>query len=119
LEQVRPMGDALQIGARLFSPDEQACLRHSSADRQAEVFFQYWTRKEAYVKATGEGLSELLPWREVSLRSGEPVRELTREGKPKCSLSWYLHELIPAPGFIGALAVKIPNVRVQQWRLER
>src|SRR5439155_16082372 len=46
------------IAAEFFSPREQEALRELPADQQRDAFFQFWTRKEAFVKAQGKGLGQ-------------------------------------------------------------
>ena len=58
VESVRP--DRLAVAARFFAPEEQEMLRWSAKEAQDTVFARIWTRKEAYLKYTGEGLSHPL-----------------------------------------------------------
>jgi len=88
VEQVRPVREADDIAARWFSPEERAILRAAGADGGA-AFARLWTRREAWLKALGVGLDEAL--------AGRPV-DLAR---------FALHDLVPAPGRVGALAVEL------------
>lgn len=83
LEQIRPLPDANEIAARFFPGGEIAALRAIPQDRRLEAFFECWTRKEAYLKSTGEGLLRPLDQFEVSLGPQEPVRLLWVEGDPQ------------------------------------
>ena len=95
-----------QIAARFFSRHEIATLRALPADLQEAAFFRCWTRKEAYIKATGAGLSLPLDQFEVSLTPGEPAALLSTQRDPNEAQRWSLQELTPAPGYAAALAVE-------------
>lgn len=104
VELLRPMPDALPIAERFFSAVEAADLASlPEADRDLG-FFYGWTRKEAYIKGIGEGLSHPLHTFRVPIRAEEQpaIRDLVPGGR--CS-TWSLHHLQPAPGYVGALAV--------------
>lgn len=73
VELIRPIADAPHIVARFFSPTEIATW-HSLPDTQkTAAFYTCWTRKEAYIKARGEGLSHPLDQFDVTLRPDEPA----------------------------------------------
>ncbi|HEV2393476.1 MAG TPA: 4'-phosphopantetheinyl transferase superfamily protein [Verrucomicrobiae bacterium] len=74
VERIRPMPDAAELVARFFSPRESAIFRGLPSEEQSSAFFSLWTRKEALLKATGEGIGHLLNQVEVSFLPGEPVR---------------------------------------------
>src|SRR5438093_8199134 len=67
VERVRFIPEADQIAAKFFSPREGAMLHAIPAEQKMEAFFHCWTRKEAYLKATGEGIADALTLVEVSL----------------------------------------------------
>ena len=106
VECVRPMPDAEEIAERFFSSRENAVFRTVPASKKLEAFFNCWTRKEAFLKAVGDGLSRSLDSFEVSLAPGEPARLLSIEGDLKEASRWHLRELVPAPGYVSALAVE-------------
>lgn len=68
VERMRPLDDLLQLAQSSFSPCEYLALRAAPPAEQAELFYFYWTLKEAYVKARGMGLS--LPLSEFAIRRG-------------------------------------------------
>jgi 4'-phosphopantetheinyl transferase len=104
-----------RIPERFFSPREVGALRRLSADVQLEAFFNCWTRKEAYIKAIGDGLSMPLDQFDVSLAPGEPAALLSTKGDPREASRWSLRSLIPAPGYVGALAVEGHDWRLRGW----
>ena len=69
-------------------------------------FFRCWTRKEAYIKAVGKGLSFPLDQVQVTLLMGTAPRFLQLGTQPEEAAAWSLHHLEPAPGYVGALAYR-------------
>ena len=113
LERVRAMDEAEQIASRFFSLREERRLLTLPAKQRLEAFFNCWTRKEAYLKAIGLGLDDCLDQIEVSPAPGEAVELLpVHNGSPQ----WFLHPLIPAAEFVGALAVQQKDSRVNCWK---
>ncbi len=105
LEHLRPMPDAEQLAKRFFSPREYAAISSLPPEQKQEAFFKGWTCKEAYLKAIGYGLAGLEQV-EVSLTPGEPAALLSIQGDSKAASRWSLQQLIPAPGYMAALAVE-------------
>ena len=116
VEQVRFVAEADQIAAKFFSPREGAMLNAMPAEQKMEAFFHCWTRKEAYLKATGEGIADALPRIEVSLSPGQPARLLKVNDDALAASLWTLSALAPAPGFVGALAIKSVRLKLACWR---
>ena len=106
VEILRPMPDAQQIAEHFFSVEERDVLRTVPAERKADAFFNCWTRKEAYIKAIGEGLSEPLDRFSVTLLPGEPARFVHLGGDRSRAAAWALHHLVPEVGSVGALALE-------------
>ncbi len=115
LERERPLPEAEEMAGRFFSPRESAELRRLPGADRPRAFFRCWTRKEAFIKATGEGLSRPLDAFDVTLAPGEPARLLRVEGEPGDPGRWWLRDLELAAGFAGALAVEGPPLRVACW----
>lgn len=116
VEQIRSDLADEQIAERFFSMQEVARLRALPPALQAEAFFNCWTRKEAYMKAQGVGLSLPLDQFDVSLVPGEPAAVLSTRGDPHEASRWSLRELMPGPGYIAALAVKGHDWRLTCWQ---
>lgn len=106
IERLRPMPIAEQIVASFFSHREQAAYSALPAGQKLLGFFNGWTRKEAFVKATGEGLYLPLDAFDVSLEPGVPAC-LQRVGR-LCgeACGWVLHGFRPRCGYVGALVVR-------------
>jgi len=73
VESIRPDFATLEIANRFFAPDEAATLAQFGESERAGAFFNCWTRKEAYIKARGIGLSLGLSTFAVTLKPGEPA----------------------------------------------
>jgi len=82
---------------------------------QPQAFFNCWTRKEAYIKARGEGLSLPLDQFDVSLAPGETAALLSTNGDPQEASRWSLRELAPGSSYVAALAVKGHGWRLKCW----
>jgi 4'-phosphopantetheinyl transferase len=100
VEQIRPMDDLHSIANRFFCADEVADLLSLPPEVQELGFFHCWTRKEAYIKAIGDGLSLPLDSFRVTFLPGE-TPTLTGVAPP-----WNLHHLDIAEGYVAALAYR-------------
>jgi 4'-phosphopantetheinyl transferase len=118
VERIRPQVAEEQIAERFFSPREAATLRALPANVQAEAFFNCWTRKEAYIKARGEGLGIPLDSFDVSLAPGEPAAILAVRNEPQEMLRWSIESLAPAPGYVSAVVAEGHHWRLRLWRWE-
>ncbi len=105
LEYMRPMSDIEQLAKRFFSQGEYTAIASLPDNEKQRAFFQAWTCKEAYLKATGDGLAGGLAEVEVSLIPGESARLLSIAGNSQAALSWSFHQIIAAPDYMAALAV--------------
>jgi 4'-phosphopantetheinyl transferase len=108
VEKIEPLPDMDQIAARFFAKGEQIDLFSLSGPKKITAYYQCWTRKEAVIKASGEGLSMPLDSFRVSLLPEEPVRVIkSSDDKP-----WTLFDLTPAGGYAAAAAAPVSNLRV-------
>ena len=104
-----------RVAEHFFAPREVAALRAVPGHRRKEAFFNCWTRKEAYVKARGEGLLVPLDRFEVSLAPGEPAT-LRTPGDPSEAARWSLLSLSPHPDYAAALVVEGHTWRLRCWQ---
>ena len=116
VEGIRTLAHFAQIAARMFSVYENAVLRSLPPSIQLEAFFNCWTRKEAYIKARGTGLSLPLDQFDVSFAPGEPARLIAIRNEPHEMTRWTLHALLPGHGYVGALVVEGEGLQVMCWQ---
>ena len=116
VERVRADVNVDLIAERFFSQREIAALRLLPQEKKLTAFFTCWVRKEAYLKASGDGLSRRLDSFSVSLSPGEPAALLDVPGHPEEVLAWSLRELDLAPSYEAALAVRAGECRVRYWQ---
>lgn len=106
VEAVRRMDDADSVAACVFSQRENEMFQALDRPDRPLGFFNCWTRKEAFVKATGDGLSHPLRGFDVSLAPGEPARILRVDETPGDDCGWRLESFSPAPGFVAAVVTE-------------
>jgi 4'-phosphopantetheinyl transferase len=116
LEKIRPDFATSEIAERFFSSEEVQMLRTLPDYLQEEAFFNCWTRKEAYVKARGQGLSVPLDQFEVSLTPGQPASLLKTHWDTEEASLWSLRELHPGPGYVAAVAAQGTDWQVKYWQ---
>jgi 4'-phosphopantetheinyl transferase len=109
VEKHRPMPDLGSIAANYFSKAECHALLSVPEGLREPAFFNCWTRKEAYVKAVGGGLSMPLDRFQVSLTPGEPAAFLNIGNDPEETQKWFLSAFSPAPGYSAAVALRQPK----------
>ena len=106
VERVRPVPDARDLAARYFAPSEAAVLDRLPAPVRERAFFQCWTRKEAYVKAHGLGMTLPLDQFAVTLGIGESARLINTDHDPAQLGRWTLRDVSPRGDYVAALAVE-------------
>src|SRR5580658_10131471 len=113
VEQLRENFDHAAIARRFFSEQEQSQLAELPPPERYLGFFRCWTRKEAYIKAQGTGLSMPLDQFDVSLKPGERSALLSTRPDPAEAALWSLQEVQADDGYVAALCV-----RGHGWRLK-
>jgi 4'-phosphopantetheinyl transferase len=115
VEQVRRESDLEAIARRFFSVNEQMQLTALAPEERIEAFFRCWTRKEAYIKAIGDGLALPLSQFDVSLAASKGSALLaTRPDASEVRL-WHLREVPGGPDFIAALCVRGEDWKLNDW----
>ena len=116
VEHIRTNFEHEEIAQRFFSPREVAILNTVSPHLKPLAFFNCWTRKEAYIKAQGQGLSLPLDRFDVSFAPGEPAQLLLSLDNPQEIGEWSLLALTPGHDYAGALAVRHRGFTTQSWQ---
>ncbi len=116
IEYIRPVDDLELIAERNFSAYETVELKKISPDQVLDGFFNCWTRKAAYIKAMGNGITFPLQDFDMSLGPGE-LAKLLSHGSMQEAARWSMVELHPADGYVAALAVEVsaPLVTNREW----
>ncbi len=111
VEQWDDTVEHLAIAERFFSPIERTVLRSLALERGAHVaggFFAAWSRKEAYLKATGVGIARGLHHFDVSLHPDAPAELLADRLDVDAVTHWSMHALDVGARYSGALVVRAP-----------
>jgi 4'-phosphopantetheinyl transferase len=116
LEFIRPDFATEPIAEKFFASSEVAKLRSFAPDLVPRAFFECWTRKEAYIKARGDGLSRRLNSFSVAFGRGERPAIRHADDDPHASTRWSVHELPTPEGYAAALVVEGQDARVHCWR---
>lgn len=116
LEFIRCNLETEQIAERFFSQNEIATLRALPPGLRKYAFFLCWTRKEAYIKARGEGLSIPLDQFDVSLIPGKPAALLNTRPDSEEAIRWSLRDLVPDSGYAAALAAEGRGWTLSCWQ---
>jgi 4'-phosphopantetheinyl transferase len=104
-----------KLSRNLFSRAQLEVYTKLPQGEKINAFFRCWTRKEAFIKAIGEGLGYPLDSFDVPM--GEHSKSLTIDGGTHAG-EWSIHHLSPAPGFVGAVAFKGKSDAVRNFRYE-
>ncbi len=108
IEIIRPIEE--EIAETFFSPRERADLASLPPAERERGFFQAWTRKEAFVKALGQGLAIPLDSFDVSVKPDEPPQLLRwQDGNPDAAHRWRLHHFEARSDCVGAVAIPSPH----------
>lgn len=112
IEEIRRNVDRSDaIAQRHFAPGEQQQLNAVPESERTDAFFQLWTRKEAFVKARGDGLFSGLDQFETVLNG---TRLVSVRGEP--ATNWWMSSLPTVPGYAGAVVVNAPGCTARFWR---
>ncbi|QDR79917.1 4'-phosphopantetheinyl transferase family protein [Sporomusa termitida] len=107
VEHIRCMPDFPEIVACFFHPQEKAAFQRHPYGARQQAFFDCWTCKEAFVKATGEGLNRSLDSFCITSNSENNNTRLNVTGEGISTASWNIAPFRPAPGYAGAVAFEV------------
>lgn len=110
--------ECLDLAQHFFSPNERDALHALAHDPESVVlgFFNAWSRKEAYLKATGVGVTEGLHHFDVTLAPGQPAHLLRDATAPDALARWTLTALDVPAGYAGALVAESPLGTIHRFR---
>lgn len=107
VERIKPLSNIDAVVSRFFSPAERDAFRSVTGDiDRLRAFYACWTRKEAYLKALGCGISEPTDTFDVTFGSDSEPEITAIDGNNDAARDWLLFDLKVTPGFVGALAIR-------------
>jgi 4'-phosphopantetheinyl transferase len=115
VEHIGRKSDLEAIARRFFSAHEQEQFFALPAEQRSQAFFRCWTRKEAYIKATGDGLSLPLSEFDVSIALGHQDALLATRPDGSETARWSMREVSAGAGYVGALCVRGRDWTLRDW----
>jgi len=115
LEYIRYDVDIESIISRFFSEREIHMIQRYIGEKQQEVFFQFWTRKEAFLKATGKGLSFPLENCDVSLAEESKFSQVIIPKELEGEFTLYVKDLEAVSGYKAAIVAGKPDYTLSYW----
>jgi 4'-phosphopantetheinyl transferase len=115
VERLRPELSLEDVARQLFSPAEWAALQRLDGECRRRALLDCWVRKEAYIKARGDGLYFGLDRFTVSLGPAGPAELLAVDEAGEVD-RWRLEALVPAAGYVAALAVEGRDWQLSCWK---
>lgn len=116
VEALREVSDLERLTQRFFSAKEHETIQALPTEQRPLAFFQYWTCKEAILKAIGAGLVEL---ESVELDLRLPMARVLRLAEEYALSHWQIHAFPPAANFAAAVAIAAPSqLAFWQWQPE-
>ena len=112
-----PTPDFTGICTHFFAPSEQAVLLRHEGEGIREAFYRCWTRKEAYLKASGEGLSRALDSFHVTLTAHEPAKLTYVKDEPEEVERWNMRHIKIGQEYTAALCVEGEEPKMVCWKL--
>ncbi len=106
IEWVKPRKDHMKIAGRYFSPGEIATLKRKKNEHSNQAFIQLWAGKEAFIKARGDGMSLPLNQFELEGLIDHPGKKGCKIELPGDKTPWFVYQIKPITGYLGAVAVE-------------
>jgi 4'-phosphopantetheinyl transferase len=107
VENIEQRKAPLAVAERYFSPSEREALKRTPVASQSERFFEYWTLKEAYVKAMGKGFF-ISPNEFSCVLHTNSASVSCETAQCEDPAAWRLWQICPAIGYLGAICVRSP-----------
>ena len=112
IEWIRKDFGGIKIAERFFSADEIRELKKLPEEKQVQGFFNCWSRKEAYIKAAGKGLSISLAKFSVNLSPEKEATLLSTSHEPQALHTYRLLAIQAAPSYASAAVVHIDREKI-------
>ena len=106
VEYIQTVPEADRIAEDFFSPHESAMIHACSEEHKMDLFFHMWTYKEAYLKASGEGLTRPLTEIKTLPVYGEPAHLFSTVGDRREAFQWRMQSFRPQPGYLAAVVAE-------------
>jgi len=117
VEQVKRLPNIDAVVDRFFSPAERRAFKTVSGDAdRLQAFYACWTRKEAYLKALGCGMSQPTDTFDVAFLADTEPKIVAIDGEQSAARHWLLFDLDVSPGYVGALAIRSEDDVKLVWR---
>ena len=113
VEYLRSNVECDKIAKRFFNEREYRIINSLSKEKQTQTFFQFWTIKEAYLKATGEGLGGGLETVEIDFNSDMEVEVKAVANDTAKPNNWFFESFIPEKDFVATVAVNTGGVNLE------
>ncbi len=115
IERIRDDVKIEEIAHKFFSQGEISLLGKINKNKRTELFFQYWTRKEAILKARGEGISFPMEQCDVSSISGSGLSSVTLKENNIENQYWYVQDIFPGNDYAAAIAIEGGDWDLSCW----
>jgi len=110
IEWIRPLADMDDLARRFFTQRESALVESLLGDEKQEVFYRLWTCKEAYLKASGEGLLIPLDQVEIWFEANGVARLLSNDGREMPD--WQLRMFSPRKDYQCAVCIEGGDMKI-------
>jgi 4'-phosphopantetheinyl transferase len=108
--------DVLDLACRFFAPSEFQALQALAESERIPAFFRWWTRKEGFIKAVGDGLTYPLDGFQVSLADEDSIQLLRGCSRAPDALACWRIVSVPADsGYVAAVAASSGDWRLIRW----
>ena len=114
VENVRRDQDIITIAQRFFTARENSSIIEGGENARY-IFYQYWTRKEALLKAMGKGVSYPMEQCDVSEVNGDRLAPVVLPNDEANNTNWYVMDLFPGDDYAGAIAIEGENWDISYW----
>lgn len=117
IERVQPRENLNRLSTRYFSPNEHAQFMALPESERLSSFYRIWTRKEAYIKGIGAGLTQSLSSFEVSLEDVDSTVECLLSGhSPESDQAWSVFPLeLNEPNYVAAIGVNCNHLNINHY----